>query len=266
MPAPSVQPPQFPDRFAIEWGRDEYGLFQSFAVGDVVQRMRWIPPGTFWMGSPEDEVGRFDREIQHRVELARGYWLADTPVTQALWDAVMGTNPSQFKGPSHPVELVNWDDCQEFIARLNARIKGIEARLPTEAEWEYACRAGTTTATWAGDLLPGQESEPPQLDRIAWYSGNANDGTHPVAQKPANPWGLYDMLGNVWEWCPYGVSLHEAYTIRDITERSIGGYCVVRGGSWIDRERLLRSACRSAIPPSDRYAYVGFRLARSVSP
>lgn len=266
MPAHSVEPPQFPDRFAIEWGRDEYGIFQSFALGDVVQRMRWIPPGSFWMGSPEHEVGRFDREVLHRVELRQGYWLADTPVTQALWEAAMGTNPSQFKGANNPVELVSRHDCQEFISRLNERIKGLEARLPTEQEWEYACRAGTSTATWIGDVEAARETEAPLLETIAWYSANANDGTHPVAEKRANPWGLYDMLGNVWEWCVYGTPLHDVYTMKDTTERTARDYCIVRGGSWIDGERLLRSACRSAIPPGDRYSYVGLRLARSVTP
>ena len=149
---PSLHPlaDGLPEPWAAEWGEDRFGPFMSFAVGGVVQRMRWIPPGTFLMGSPEGEAGRYDDEgPQHEVELRHGLWLGETPCTQALWQAVMGGNPSSFVHEDRPVEQVSWDDCQSFLGRLDALVPGIEARLPTEAEWEYACRGGTTSATWA---------------------------------------------------------------------------------------------------------------------
>lgn len=214
-----------PEPWAAEWGEDRYGVFQGFAVDGVVQRMRWVPPGTFTMGSPETEAGRWkDEGPQHEVVLSRGYWLADTPCTQALWQAVMGSNPSRFVSPERPVENVSWDDCQVFLAKLAGRVHGLGARLPTEAEWERACRAGTTQATWLGDLEILGKNNAPLLDPIAWYGGNycsinfnldnghditgefwkekqyqqTKGGTHPVRFKRPNPWGLFDMLGNVF--------------------------------------------------------------------
>jgi formylglycine-generating enzyme required for sulfatase activity len=260
-------PPIFPDPFAIEWGHDKFGTFQSFAVENVVQRMRWIPPGTFMMGSPENEVGRYEDEFQHKVELTNGFWLGDTPVTQALWEVVMGTNPSQFRGPNNPVEQVSWQDCQEFIARLNVRIETLNARLPAEAEWEYACRAGTKTATWVGDLQSGQEAEAPLLDTIAWYIGNAGGTPHPVAQKAANPWGLYDMLGNVWDWCDGELS-HYAGDPRNLlvsSMPSMSAQQVFRGGSWGSNTNFLRAAYRFNLTRFNRYDDVGLRLARSAT-
>jgi len=261
MPAHSVLPTVFPEPFAVEWGQDEYGIFQSFAVERVVQRMRWIPPGTFMMGSPANEVGRFDDEVQHRVELPQGYWLGDTPVTQALWEAVMGTNPSQFRGPSRPVETVSWDDCQEFIGRLNERVERLDARLPTEAEWEYACRAGTTTATWVGDLhIRGTEAL--QLESIAWYLANSHASSHSVAQKASNPWGLYDMLGNVWEWCTDLFAPYDAITMKNPHGPAHGIKRVTRGGSWHTAAMRVRAARRDAIYREYCFERVGVRLAR----
>ena len=147
-----------------------------------------------------------------------------TPCTQALWEALMGENPSEFKSADRPVESVSWDACEEFVKKLNKRIHGLELSLPSEAQWEYACRAGTTTSTYAGPLEIKGTNNAPILDAIAWYGGNSGHGfdlengydasgweekqypfdkagTRPVAKKRANPWGLYDMLGNVWEWC-----------------------------------------------------------------
>lgn len=262
MPSHSVPPTEFPEPFAVEWGVDDFGIFQSFAVDRIVQRMRWIPPGTFMMGSPASEVGRSDDEVQHLVEMTQGYWLGDTPVTQALWEAVMGTNPSQFKAPDKPVEMVSWKDCQEFVARLNERVEGLEARLPTEAEWEYACRAGTTTATWVGDLQWGHAQEMPPLDAIAWDVANSAGSTHPVAQKAVNPWGLYDILGNVYEWCADWFDSYDVKTMQDPRGRSTGTRRVMRGGNWFSYTRHVRAADRDAAHPDDRYDYVGFRLAR----
>lgn len=271
MPNVFAAPHPFPERCAAEWGQDvDYGVFMGFGVGPVkqrvVQRMRWIAPGSFVMGSPENEIGRDDDEAQHRVELTQGYWLADTPVTQALWEAVMETNPSHFKDPKCPVEFVTWDDCQRFITRLNELVPGLDARLPTEAEWEYACRAGTTTATWVGDLQKGQEIRARLLDPVAWYYGNADGKTHPVAQKQANPWGLYDMLGNVYEWCADWHAPYDATTLYDPHGPAMGVRRVIRGGSWLGDARGVRAALRFALVPGFRDDSLGFRLARGPAP
>ena len=214
-----------PPAWARAWGEDRFGPFATLQVEGTRQRFRWLPPGTYVRGSPEHEAGRWDHEgPQHEVTLTQGFWLGDTPVTQALWRAVMGENPSRFVDPERPVERVSWDDVQAFGARLGELHPALAPRLPSEAEWEYACRAGTHEATWAGDLELLGVRHAPQLDVIAWYGGNSGVGydldeaedtsgweeqQHPrdragprkVATQQPNPWGLYDMLGNVWEWC-----------------------------------------------------------------
>src|SRR5262249_38827980 len=135
-----------PPAWADSWGRDSSGPWVVLRAGDVTQRLRWVPPGTFWMGSPEDEVGRYPNEGPRHLEaIESGYWMFDTPCTQALWREVMGNNPSDFQGGDHPVENVSWDKCEAFIRLLNERFDGLGLALPSEAQWEYACRAGTET-------------------------------------------------------------------------------------------------------------------------
>lgn len=203
------------------------------------------------MGSPLDEVGRFDREgPQHEVTLTRGYWMAQTPCTQALWEAVMGANPSELKSPERPVENVSWDDVQEFIERLEQRVPGLGAGLPTEAQWEYACRAGTEAAIYA---------EP--LEEIAWYAGNSDGGTREVGDKRANAWGLHDTLGNVFEWCSDGQRRYGVGPVSDPVGPPGPGR-VVRGGSWSFSARLARAASRLWYEPGFRLGRIGFRLAR----
>ena len=142
------------------------------------------------MGSPEDEPERGEGEgPQHWVTISDGFWMFDSPCTQALWQAVMSENPRRSLGPRRPVEAVSWDDCQRFIKNLNRQFPSLNLRLPTEAEWEYACRAGSPDSRYG------------ELAEVAWYRDNSNDETHDVNQKEANAWGLHDMLGNVWEWC-----------------------------------------------------------------
>ena len=137
-------------------GVDEYGLYVDLAIKGITQRFRWLEPGTFLMGSPETEPERYEDEVQHSVTLTQGFWLADTTVTQALWQAVMGNNPSSFQDDkNNPVENVSWDDAQAFIGKLNELIPGLQAKLPSEAQWEYACRAGTTTPfSFGGNITP----------------------------------------------------------------------------------------------------------------
>jgi formylglycine-generating enzyme required for sulfatase activity len=198
------------------------------------------------MGSPLSEEGRFpDEGPQRWVLIESGFWMFDTPCTQALWQTVMGENPSKFKGPDRPVESVSWEQCREFVAALNSRLDGLKLSLPSEAQWEYACRAGTETSRYSENL-----------DAIAWYDKNAAKGSHPVAGKEANHWGLYDMLGNVWEWCA-------DVWVSDNTERTrpTAADRVFRGGSWYSNELYVRAAYRYHYVPSDRYSYLGFRCA-----
>jgi formylglycine-generating enzyme required for sulfatase activity len=223
------------------------------------------------MGSPTTEAGRRGEEgPQHEVTLTKGYWLGETPVTQALWVAVMGENPSRFRGERsdelrRPVEQVSWDDCRAFCERLNARIAGLAARLPTEAEWERACRAGTTTAIGAGDL-PGEQNAL-ALDDIAWYRSNSRGRTHSVGGRAQSPYGLYDMLGNVWEWCEDDMREYKAAPVTDpFGVDSVGDDRVIRGGSWDDIAREVRAAYRDADSAVRRDDYLGFRLAGCQAP
>jgi len=286
-----------PPDCASEWGEDRFGVFIAFTLDDVVQRLRWIPPGCFLMGSPPQETQGlaqdgaertwFEREQpRHAVTLTKGFWLFDTPCTQALWEAVMRSNPSRFKSADRPVEQVSWDDAQTFVARINARVPGLGLALPTEAQWEYACRAGTESALYTGPLRILGANHASELDAIAWYGGNsgvgfelahghdasdwperqysdAKSGTHPVRRKQPNPWGLYDMIGNVWEWCADGLRPYsEDPAVDPGGHLEAGADRVVRGGSWYDLARDCRCACRFRGAPADRYDYLGFRCAR----
>lgn len=238
-------------------GEDQYGRWAEFEVAGVVVRLRNIPAGRFMMGSPETEEGRRDNEgPQHEVELTRDYWLADAPVTQALWEAVMGANPSSETGSERPVEHVNWDDCVSFIARLNERLPGLNARLPTEAEWERACRGGTDGPTWLG------VNDATNLDAIAWYFENSEDKTPDVRRKAANPYGLHDMLSNVTEWCGDLYETYESGFVRDPVGATGGHYRVTRGSFWLWNAHTPRAALRGADSPSVRLGGLGFRLAR----
>lgn len=223
-------------------------------TGDLDEMLRFvrIPAGTFMMGSPKNEDERFSWETQHKVTLTRPFEMMVTPVTQALWQAVMGNNPSHFKGPDLPVEEVSWEDVQEFIQKLNQMLGTDSLRLPTEAEWEYACRAGTTGARYG------------KLGEVAWYEDNSDGETHRVGTKAPNAWGLYDMLGNVWEWCQDWHGSYPSGPVTDPTGPSTGSRRVNRGGSWDYGARNVRAANRSYDDPRFRLVDLGFRLARSV--
>jgi formylglycine-generating enzyme required for sulfatase activity len=234
-------------RWASAWGRDEHGPWLDLRLVGARQRLRWIPPGEFWMGSPEDEEGRFAGEgPRHEQTIGAGFWMFDTPCTQTLWEAVMRENPSNFQGPFRPVENVSWDQCQEFLKRLNGRLEGLELKLPSEAQWEYACRAGTETPRYRE-----------RLSEIAWYLDNSNRETHPVALKAANAWGLFDTLGNVWEWCD------DVWTddYKAKNARVASAARVVRGGSWLSLVRYVRAASRGRYGPGYRLDPLGFRCA-----
>jgi hypothetical protein len=210
---------------------------------------RLIPAGSFVMGSPEDEEGRYDDEIQHAVEITQPFLLKTTPVTQGEWLAVMGDNPAHFQGDDRrPVEEVSWEDAVRFCEGLTAQTGGMY-RLPTEAEWEYACRAGTTGARY-GDL-----------DAVAWYRDNARGSTQPVGQKQPNAWGLYDMLGNVDEWCQDWYGNDSSEPQRDPKGPPSGVHRVIRGGAWNVNAQNCRAPQRAIYSPTNRIFDIGFRPA-----
>ena len=232
----------------------------------------WIPAGTFAMGcSPEDNECFADEKPSHQVTISRGFWIGQTLVTQAAYKQIVGINPSRFKGEQLPVEMVSWEEASSYCRRVGMR-------LPTEAEWEHAARAGRTGARYG------------QLDVIAWYVGNSGpqpvDGTalyqrdpknyediliakgnqtHPVGQKPANDWGLYDMLGNVWQWTAdwYAKTYYSDSRTRDPTGSKSGPYRALRGGAWDDNDKNVRFSNRYWLRPKSRFFYAGFRCAGS---
>lgn len=257
-------PAAFPPPWASAWGGDGCGLWADLAVAGVVQRLRWIEPGSFLMGDEEQP------ESQVLTTIDAGFWLADTACTQALWLTVMGSNPSSFTeaneqqrgSPQHPVERVNWKEIvlppDGFLARLQSFTAGVAPELPTEAEWEYACRAGTLTAYSFGDEITREQ--------VNCGGGGAHAvGMTTVAVKrlPANPWGLYEMHGNVWEWCADAAG-HED---RGRHGGARVSFRALRGGSWFDDAGGARSASGSARVPAYAGEIVGFRFAlRSTSP
>jgi len=213
-----------------------------------------IPSGFFMMGST---TGNPNEQPVHQVRISTAFYLGQYEVTQAQWQAVMGKNPSSFKGdPNLPVESVSWEDVQEFIRRLNARESGGRYRLPTEAEWEYAARAGSTTAYSFGDRQ--------RFGDYAWFLLNSGGTTHPVGQKLANAWGLYDMHGNVWEWVQDVNGAYASAPFTDPLGPPLGSDRVFRGGAFSSDARGCRSASRSRTKPERRNVFLGFRLLRTV--
>jgi formylglycine-generating enzyme required for sulfatase activity len=245
-----------------DYGSDTYGLWCEFQVprrdgkGMVEQRMRWIKLGEFMMGSPKGEKGRENESPQHPVTLTQGYWLADSQVTQELWTSIAGKNPSRFPGDTNPVEQISWSECQKWLQNVLKRVPTLNLSLPTEAQWEYACRAGSTSAYCFGD-------DPKELSKYGWFNENSRLKTHPVKQLQPNEWGLYDMHGNVWEWCSDWWGDYPANAQSDPTGPTKGTSRVLRGGSWPHPARSLRSACRLGYDRGSRYEDLGFRLLSS---
>jgi formylglycine-generating enzyme required for sulfatase activity len=262
-----------PDAQNASGAREKQYLWEGKAQEEMLNlEMAYIQPGTFTMGSPASEKWRFvNQGPQTQVTLTKGYWLGKTEVTQGQWEALMGTTVAQQwdkanrnwtlvgESSGNPIYYVSWDEAMEFCRKLTERERqagrlpdGYEYTLPTEAQWEYACRAGTT-GDYAGNL-----------DAMAWYAQNSGNTTHPVGQKQPNAWGLYDMQGNVAEWCldrykkkfPGG-------SVTDPTGPSSGSYRVTRGGGWDSDAARCRSATRGPYGPGDRCYDLGFRLALS---
>lgn len=259
-----------PPDWACGWGEDEFGVWAEFKIKTTIQKMRWIPSGKFLMGSQKHEKGHYASEApQHQVIIPQGYWLFNTPVTQALWEAVMQDNPSRFKTPNRPVEQVTWNDCQDFIKKLNTLIPGVVLSLPSESQWEYACRAGSQIATYP--VLKKSDGKNNNLNEIAWYSDNSwnyfefrddKKSTYPVAGKLPNQWGLYDMLGNVWEWTED--SWHDNYNGAPANGKAwIDSLAstdrVIRGGGWNSFASICRSAYRLSDTSANCCHFLGFR-------
>ena len=254
-----------PVPWATRWGFDAmgFGVFADLVVAGVSYRMRWLPPGRFGMGSPPEEEGRDGDETLHAVILTRGFWLGETAVTQAFWDAVMAEGPPEEREGDEgrlPVTGVSHGMItRDFLPRLEAKTlseaeDGRVWRLPTEAEWEYACRAGTTTAFSFGDVIGPEKVH---------FSGSPGSGALAVRSLPPNPWGFFEMHGNVWEWCLDWYGAYPPGRVTDPRGPESGLARVLRGGSWVNSARGCRSASRyDGLDPVYRSGNVGFRLSR----
>ncbi len=280
-PAPAPEPPAEP-KPGDGWTDPALGL-----------RFRYVPAGTFRMGSPESEKGRDGWEKLHAVTLTRGFWIGETEVTQeqferfvaatgyrteaekegwslawtgSEWGRKEGVSWRRSGGAEHPVVHVSWNDAQAFCAWAS-RETGVEIHLPTEADWERAARAGTGTATYAGNLTLRGDCDAPELDAIAWYCGNSGSASHPVGGKAANGWGLHDMLGNAWEWVEDAADLRRRKIVTttyvgDAKDplSTEGSRRVIRGGSWVAVAPGVRASVRGAVSPDHRGLDLGFRL------
>jgi formylglycine-generating enzyme required for sulfatase activity len=236
-------------------------------TNSIGMKLVLIPKGKFTMGSPESEKGRQKDETQHEVTISKDYYLGVYEVTQSEYKQVMNKNPSNFQGEKikgdsspHPVDQVSWNDAVEFCKRLSGlpeeKKAGRVYRLPTEAEWEYACRAGSTTAYSFGESSQS-------LSDYAWFSNNSDDRTHPVGQKKPNAWGLYDMHGNVFEWCSDWYAEYPKGAVSDPAGPKVSSDSVYRGGCWYYGVAVCRSAHRRRFDPSLRVILYGFRVALS---
>jgi formylglycine-generating enzyme required for sulfatase activity len=237
--------------WAAWWPRSR-GTRSLELPGGVKLELAYLPPGEFAMGL---DTGYKSTEAVHRVKLTRGFWMGRTEVTQAQWRAVMGTDPAHFQGDDKPVEQVSWEDCQAFLTRLNQLVPSLVCRLPTEAEWEYGARAAN---------LVGRYEQP---DAVAWHSLDSLGQTHPVGQKQPNPWGLYDMVGNVWEWCSDGFGPYLPYPQVD-PQGPDSELRTARGGSWLapgsakaaSSKMADRVTLRYGFPPDHTASDLGFRI------
>ncbi len=241
------------------WANHPGVPFES--INSIDMKLVVIPAGQFIMGSPESEPGRFDGETQHTVTLTKPFSIGVHQVTQSQYETVMGSNPSKYKGANNPVEMVRWDDAVAFCEKLSAlpaeRAAGRVYRLRTEAEWEYACRAGTTTAYSFGD----DES---QLGEYAWVFKNSEQTPFAVGTKLANPWGLYDMHGNVWDWCSDWYGPYAIEAASDPQGATTGLSRVLRGGCWYYDAAYCRTASRDAAKAADHSGIRSFRVALTV--
>ena len=221
-------------------------------INSVGMKLADIPPGDFTMGSPQTEPGRVANETEHHVTFERGFLIGVYEVTQKEWRLVMGTSPGYFQGDNLPVERITWCEANEFCRRLSEK-ENKRYRLPTEAEWEYACRAGTTTVYYSGENKAA-------LGEAGWYLGNSGNQSHPVGRKQPNPWGLYDMHGNVSEWCAERVEERSTNTTSAQLDGEEKALRDLRGGSWGLTANQCRSASRLSNAGTFRYFDLGLRV------
>jgi formylglycine-generating enzyme len=256
-----MTPDAFPPPWAARWGDDEYGLWADLEVKGVAQRMRWLAPGEFQMGAPDDEIdAQPDEKPQHRVRVSQGFWIADTPCTQLMWQVVIGQSPGFFKGNSLPVETVSWESVEEFRLALDSGLDGsVRASLPSEAEWEFACRAGSTTSFNFGS----------RIDAKLCNVDSESFRTVPVKTFHPNAWGLFDCHGQVSELCSDGPREYHrtapiAKVLVDPTGPRVSSWsndrCAIRGGSWTHDAKTSRSATRENVRRTDRRLNLGFRF------
>ena len=241
------------------------GARRKLTINGVEFVFCWIPEGSFVMGSPREEYNRYNDEVQHEVRISQGFWALETEVTQEMWTRVMDDNPSRFHNSERrPVENVSWDDCQSYVEKLNAFNlcpKGFEFSLPTEAQWEYACRAETTTPFSFGFSLNGDNANCDGKNPYGTDPPGASIGeTSTVGSYQANPWGLYDMHGNVAEWTADWLGDYPKYRTTNPKGPERGRNRVYRGGSWRDKAAYCRSAYRASAEPNARADGVGLRL------
>ncbi|MBL8798202.1 MAG: formylglycine-generating enzyme family protein [Planctomycetia bacterium] len=278
--------------FSVAEGKDQIGRWYELRLGSATMRLRDAPAGTFWMGSPEKEVGRHADELRHRVTLSRAFAIGQHEVTQAQWKAAMGGLPRIYsgtvKGPPSgpddevdnneratkvvqpkdlistkgdvPIVFVSWDDCQAFCKRVNAGLSGWRVRLPTEAEWEYACRAGTDSAYNDGSSVKSARAEDRNLNSLAWYQEGGDRTLRPVGGRKPNAWGLYDMHGNACEWCQDYYGPYEARDQADPRGPDKGKFRVIRGGSYDLNAEDCRSAWRMWREAGEQHKAIGLRL------
>ena len=242
------------------------GSNETFTIKEINLEMVKCPEGSFMMGSPEEELGRGKDEKLHLVTITKPFYIGKYEVTQSQYSALMDKNPSKFIGANNPVENVSYEDAKAFCDKMNLKYlnilpKGYKFALPTEAQWEYACRAGTNTALNNGKNLTKVEGACPNLDEVGWYTENSGKTTHEVGQKKPNAWGIYDMHGNVWEWCRDWYGEYPKDDVTDPTGAYSGLFRVSRGGSWISLARGCCSAARRNDFPGDWDDFLGFRLA-----
>jgi formylglycine-generating enzyme required for sulfatase activity len=263
-PSPADSPPSAnrAREYREEWGRRlERPLAATNSLG---MKLMLIPPGEFVMGSPPTEQGRQSGEKQHGVKLTKAFYMAATEVSQKQWQALMGGNPSFFVGGSLPVDTVTWDEAVEFCHKLSER-EHVAYSLPTEAQWEYACRAGTTTPFHTGaTIATDQANYNGEFTYGAGQKGLFREETTKVGSFPPNAWGLHDMHGNVWEWCADWYGDYPAEQVTDPTGPPHGEKRAVRGGCWINFPAVCRSANRGSTVPRSWNFHFGFRVIRAL--
>ena len=245
-------PVDFPYWWCSDYGEDEYGVFMGFTFQGIRQGFRWIPPGTFLRNALEDEREKFVKVELHKVTLTKGFWLSETTCSQEMWESTFEINPSRFLGKSLPVDSVTWYEVQDFIKELNSIEKELKLRLPTEAEWEFACRSGSSSAYWFGNTL----------DADLANCGLRKGKPMPVKSLKLNPFGLYHMHGNVREWCSDWYGNYPRKASADPIGPLGGTSKVLRGGSWASNAERCRSSSRMGFRPSAKDYLNSFRFAR----